>query len=430
MISNRFTIPSKLFYYLFDTGSHNLYNSVSIVKMLILSIIYGFLGYYALLKRKMEIAETSFNNDKIHLIVKCLTCIPLVICLFELNNSYSYDPLMSIFLLILLIIYYYVYDFILRRKVRNKILSIGAFIFVIAVVIVFCLINNAIAININNKYTNKDIEGMYIIPINYRYVTSDSLKFETTYRDDKEYINMISKYLYSNKYDDDSNYSVIVNLKIDGKDFKKNISLNKVDYDKIVDMTINDQKFIKEYQNINYDNIYNISFNNRNINRKYLGELIDLVKESINQVDLSSYNEDDSNERVTLYLYEDHRVVLYNIPLSINKELSSYVIKLSNEAFYHNIDKNKFDRIYISSYEDMEDFNYVVSSATDELLDFVKKDYKNDFDVTKEYLLLFLNNDSYYTNNVEEIYEIVKKKREEIKDTLEYLEMFGVDKND
>lgn len=425
-ITNHFTMPSKLFFYLFDTNHNNLYNNISIIKMLISSIIFGGLGYYALLKRKTEIAETSFNNDKIHLLVKCLTCIPFVIYLFEIVDNYQFDKLMSVFLLILLVIYYYVYDFILRRKVKNKSLSIGSFILTIVLVIIFCTINNNIEIGNHKTYTNKDIEGMYVIPINYRYVYADSPKFETTYRNDKEYINLISKYLYNNQNNNNGNYNIIVNLKVDGKYFRKNISVGKEDYQEIVDMTINDEKFIQEYRDINYDNIYNIKFKNRNIDRNDLSELIDLVKTSINKIDLNTYDEDRGSDEITLYLYENHRINLYHIPISINDDIVSYVIEISNRAFYKHIDKNKFDRIYISSIEDREDFNYVVSAATNELLEFVKKDYKNDFDANKEYLLLYLNNDSYYTNDIDQVYEIINKKREEIKGTFEYRNMFKV----
>ena len=53
----------------YSNGSEKLYNTTSIIKTFILSLIYIVIGYFLFIKRKMEVSETSFKNTIVHNIV-------------------------------------------------------------------------------------------------------------------------------------------------------------------------------------------------------------------------------------------------------------------------------------------------------------------------------------------------------------------------
>jgi len=86
----------------------SIINSVSIIKMIVLSIVYIILGYILFVKRKMEISETSFKNIHVHNIVKSLTLIPVVAFSYLLCKEAGLFEML--FVIIVILIYYFVYD--------------------------------------------------------------------------------------------------------------------------------------------------------------------------------------------------------------------------------------------------------------------------------------------------------------------------------
>lgn len=95
--------------------SSTMYNSISLVKMLILSFVYGTVGYFIFKKRKMENNETSFKNAFAHYLVKGITLFPVCFVTYAIIRSTNgIGWLISI---VGIIIYSIIYDLITRKEI-------------------------------------------------------------------------------------------------------------------------------------------------------------------------------------------------------------------------------------------------------------------------------------------------------------------------
>ena len=118
---NSYTSPFGFMYDLLF-GDSTFINTISIIKMVILSIIYIVLGYFLFIRRKMEVSETSFKNIHIHNIVKSLTLVPIVAFCYIICR---YESLISLlFVFIIMLIYCFVYDLITKKSISNIKLSL------------------------------------------------------------------------------------------------------------------------------------------------------------------------------------------------------------------------------------------------------------------------------------------------------------------
>ena len=117
-----YTLPYELIKdNLFGIESDNRVNT-SIIKMIILSIIYIIVGTVLFSNKRFEIVGTSFRSEKIHILVRTLTTIPIVCLAYVvLKNSSisSYDIFSIVLLLVLIFTYLIIYDLITRKKVTN-----------------------------------------------------------------------------------------------------------------------------------------------------------------------------------------------------------------------------------------------------------------------------------------------------------------------
>ena len=125
----------------------NLYNSTSIIKMIVLSIVYSVIGTILFEKRKFENLGESFKDIRVHEIVKALTIFPM----FALINKLQLlESDMEVILLVyaVLIAYFIIYDVITSKKIKFK----NTLVSIIAVFVVL----NVITLNIDKSIKNRE----------------------------------------------------------------------------------------------------------------------------------------------------------------------------------------------------------------------------------------------------------------------------------
>jgi ABC-type transport system involved in multi-copper enzyme maturation permease subunit len=88
-------------------GKVPFYCLASIIKMIVISVGYTFIGIYLFTKKKLEVNETSFKNFHVHTIVKCLTMIPLGLVFYDVCTN-SIDVLGTLLCIALLLAYYFI----------------------------------------------------------------------------------------------------------------------------------------------------------------------------------------------------------------------------------------------------------------------------------------------------------------------------------
>ncbi len=343
--NKEYTLPFDLIWNT-DLSFSNTRNA----KMLVLGIVYFCLGLYLFQKRKMENAEESFSKVKVHLFVKALTVFPLLV----LVNLASESP--NKFLILLIIIYYFVYDYIVRRKVKFKYSILG--------LIITLAVSQGIIVGIENYY-----------PINTSYrdnmeiaredVDEVSLNFDDNsyylreqpendyYMNNKELIDLIfdaseRSYEFREEIKSidvidsvNSMTSLYGNFKCkDGRILRFYAEILEEDEEKFLDILAQDENFMKSIKD-KYMEKSVITFNGHVM--LDIGEKIELEgKNAINNMTLKEYytlySKESLNGYYPLYFnyYKNHNLVSLYVPINISNEVLKTIADNENEFIDQN----------------------------------------------------------------------------------------------
>lgn len=458
-VTPRITIDNPQYYtapnYIFGmiTGAEYKYTTESVVKMLVLSIIYTAIGLLLFKRKKLEMAGESYEKETTHLIVKMLTFVPFMFVYCSLNNSDKAS--VFLFFVAILAVYYFLFDLITNKKIKFKI-SIPAFI--VSWVLVFAIYegivpkfgrNNIDIIKVN------DVQSVYIESINYTsysrcafgLLVEDEELIELilteagrSYAESSSYIRTPDSEVTTITFEESSkeekyvyrgfNTNLVIKLE-NGKTYEYSIYLDSGIYEEILEklggvkVTKNFDEYIplcggmyfskqdenkiieianKEFNNLTYRDLYNIY---DNIYAEY------------------SFN---------LCTYENHELVRTNFTYKGFEELYKFMTEKSNENTVNVLSKIK--HFYINDNDDIIEIierknpgifgenpyaytenDYInqmkydiVYIANEEIEDFIKKDSNNDFDITKDYVVICSNYPTYYyTNDIDGFYYALAK---------------------
>ena len=215
--NNNYTTPYALLYGNV-VSNDNIINFISIIKMIVLSIVYILLGYFLFLKRKMEVSETSFKNIHTHNIIKSLTLVPIMALAYEIFKTESL--VFILFILIILLIYYFIYDLITRKNITHIKLSLLYFVItIISLTSIYGIIDNYDKDNKVLKYTDFKEASINL----FGYTTNDSDKL---YIKDKEVINLVIKEMLSEREDNYTKYLTVFLKTKDNKQYKNYLYLS------------------------------------------------------------------------------------------------------------------------------------------------------------------------------------------------------------
>lgn len=429
--SDEYTLPSNVIL----GNMSSLYSTVSNTKMLVLGIIYLILGLYLFQKRKMENAEESFGNNKSHLFVKALTVFPMIVIL----NLLELDKGMNIFVLSLIVIYYFVYDFLIKRKIKF-------WVSVIALILTLG-ISQLIVSGIQNIKIENDIdiqkENIEAIEIDwdYQFFTGSRKVSKELLIDNKEIIDTIynaakegaeteKKYIDSSEVNTEYVPMRVLFLDIilkDGKRYNAIVSVKEEDFEKIVELLEKDKEYV---ENIKADLItYGVfSYDRKAITEKN-DELNKLLEESIKEItlkDISNMNYNfDYVMSFTKVIYKDHNIFQRQIPLNINKDILQIVGENQNKStkeLWKNIKENSYmkNSFYLEAgslgynTEEFEDFDGQFIYSANTIRNFLDNNIDEKYDSKqKTYILRVYSPDIkdtiyFFTNKVNEINEIIK----------------------
>lgn len=440
-----YTMPYQVFHTaLFNYYSEfDWYSTTNILKMLVLEIIYFIVGMKLFQNRKMENNEQSFFNEKIHILVKALTMLPV----FILLNIIKAEIEVNIFIVALVITYYFVYDFIVKRKIKFR-KSLIYLVITLIILQITCVAEEKIRDAIPEKIiTSSDIAEIKFNQYNYG-LYNDNNEYHD-YIENKEIISLlvdaVSKYdnlkngvsMYGKTVDSEDADGTI--LDEDGKAIDEGCFLNttfklksgKLLYGNLI-ISKADMKKINELikQDENYKNILKdkLITNNKEliIAETYIlkdeekNQVINEIEQTINNYSFDELSNISSTDGACInkYYYKNHKLNVISIKDSISPKILEIVSKYTNKecnSIISNRDKNWYPnfsvipkstgkRIYINNFDN-------------EFIEFIKKDKDEKFDTSKPYYVITSNTMGkgiyYYTNNIEEIDKLIEVEMEE-----------------
>ena len=368
---SNYTVPYLLISKILNNNKLN-YN-VSIVKTFVLSLIYIFVGLLLFDRKKFEIVETSFKNEKIHLFVKSLTVIPFLALgyLVFKESGFSFEYMMYYILLLAIIItYLIIYDLITRKRVLNVFKSLLYTLFSLVFVILLGMTSSLD----NNKYL--DVDNIKEITLS----DSNKLKKSGSTRD-RELI----KYIFDNC----KNYDVYEENTI-------SVSTRDGSFTYYFDFTFDNSEYTYIVDKLNKDDYYKKSIDNSkpyvildNLNNRVLRDS-KLVNDIIMDYDLGYYdNGGNLLYGVDLYFYDNYSVNNLEVVV-LDEELRHDLINYYNKETMEYLKSNNMYiyRVVVRDFDSGEDY-YLSGNNIQKLINVViDKDLELDFD--KSYVCIRL----------------------------------------
>ncbi len=402
--SYNYTIPSNfIFNTLFNGNTNfNVYNTISIIKTFILSLIYIVIGYFLFLRRKMEVSETSFKNIMVHNIVKCLSMVPILSFVYLILRESYFDIISLLILLVIIIAYYFIYDLITKKGINNLKKNIFTLLFYLPL---FMLVMKGIdfGIEINKNFSVDDIKYLNIEHIGSGQYNS---RISDVYFEDKELLNYLLTHTGYGTNNEDKEEYVGINFKLKDNriySYTFNVSLQEFEY--IVDRISKNKEIQEHINDIDYDNVYSIKLGSLTVNEKYTNELIELCRKHL----ANSIETNENGLNIEMYSYSDHEVREYSINTD-NKIIINKIMEIENKSLKE--DLNKYDAqelsIYILGYNLEREGELV-------LYDYIKDNINESVDANSEYTFIEISNYHrnkfyrYYTNDINKINEIIDK---------------------
>ena len=448
-----FTAPNYIFGMI--TGAEYKYTNESVVKMLVLTIIYTIIGLFIFKRKRLEMAGESYEKEIIHLVVKMLTFIPFMFIYCSLSNSDKSS--VFLFFVAIMAVYYFLFDLITNKKIKMKI-SIPAFI--ISWVLVFAVYegiipkfgrNNIDIIKIN------EVQSVCIESINYTSYSSrcsfglliedeELIKLILTeagrsYPESSSYIRTpaaeLETVVYDNPIEEEKyvyrgfNTNLIIKLE-NGKTFEYSIYIDSGVYKEILE-NLGEAKVTKNFEGFVplCSGIY--------FSRQDEKEIIESINSAFNDLTYNElydiYTNTFAEYNLNLCTYENHELVRNNFTYKGFASLYKFMTKKSNEAtanviseikhFYINDNNDIIELIESKNpgifgenpYEYKEENDYItrlkydaVYVAKEEIDNFIREDLINEFNIDKEYIVISSNYPSYYyTNNLDGFYNALAK---------------------
>jgi hypothetical protein len=332
----------------------SVYNITSIIKMIFLSIVYFVLGLYTFMNRKMEIAESTFKNENIHQLVKCLTLFPLclgAITLFVDNR----EAIILWIMFAIIITIYVVYDLITHRNSGKFFKSVLYFVSLILATLLIFIGAEGISYFEANKIVNEyDIANIGIVPsIQLGQGNNDAdlsiLKYKITNPSIIKLIFDNANKKISNVNELSKQFALRLGLK-NGATYYFNVRLVEEEYNKLLSLLDKDNDYAEFLMEIPYNKVYGIKLGDTYLDKETSNKIVALIKEGykdkkVSDIVNATYMDfnDVSRARYNLinklYVY-DGGIKTYSVSTMINPKLINYVMQMRNNKYIKDI-KNK-----------------------------------------------------------------------------------------
>lgn len=380
-----YTVPFQVLENILTLEDVVTYNSISLGKTVLLSLIYILVGSILFEKKEMEICETSFKSFKIHQVVKYLTFVPFLLIIYRLIDDISIFGLM--FVIVVLLIYSFVYDLITRHSIKKIKSNLISFVLVFVLVEGLCFL--VTSLNNHSKTISYNIDDITSVKVelslfNY-YSEGELITINDVSLRDKLIMGVAN---YTSSQEESYNDIDIV-IEIGGNEFDMTSSLDNDVYDEVLSY-IKNTKTYKKYSL--KEKISNGKF--ITLDKDYI-KLDDKGLDILNNSNLSSSVDDCISVSVYIYVYKNHKLFRYVFESSIDSKFNEYALSLYNSK----AKDISFDGVYgfnITDYQKENDFYYV--NATVDNKNKIKDIMKNDIDLEKDIykITIFKNDKTYY----------------------------------
>ena len=406
--TSTYTIPSNIFFN-FDSN-FKIYNTVSILKTFILSLIYIIIGYFLFLKRKMEVSETSFKSVNVHNIVKCLTMVPILSFVYLIIVDSNIDIISMLILLVIVIAYYFIYDLITKKSITNLKRNIFTLVFYIPL---FMLVMKGIDTYLESKqdFSVDDVKSIKIENVSNGNYDS---RLYNIYFEDKELFNYLLTHTgYGTKSGEEY---IDVNFKLkNNQEFNYLFRVSNEDIDNITSI-ISKNKEVQDYINdIDYDRVYTISLGSLVIDEKYMEELKEVCRKYLpNSIEASS-----DGLNINMYSYTNHDVKKYEITTN-NNIIKDKIMEIENKTLKEDITTYSYDELYFYV------LGYNLEREGERALYEYILDHNSTVNSNKDYTYIEVSNYKtnkyyrYYTNDIDKINEIIDKYKIDDNNSEEY----------
>ncbi len=458
-----YTMPYQPFnsLFTFKTDDFDYFSAKGMSRMAILGIVYYFIGLYLFKNRKMEHNEESFANEKIHILVKALTIFPMIILLNIADGGKEFN----IIALAIIITYYFIYDFLVKRKLKLK-TSLIYLVLTLVVLQGICSTNEKLKESLSMpKLNSENIASVKIQSLYYNDYYGEYMNLNNTklggHIENKELINLILESAYkvyiengvkatekaeviiedgiatdtvvATSYangNETANCRITFKMK-NGKILSTSLYIYLEDLEKIMELLSKEEKFMQNIKNAMIKNGV-LSVNNYMFLKDEEKKLVEKeIETKVNTMNFKELTEDTYYTRKTYiqkYYYDNHKLQGISIPADITDEVLKIASKYMNIACVEKI-KNEIDRTYnYQVYNQGENINGTENETStylyysDDITKFILENENESFDVTKPYLVINMEgwyNLQFYTNKVDEITNIITKAQEYEK-SLEY----------
>ena len=374
----------------------------SIIKMVFLSIIYIIVGMVLFNIKKFEVVGTSFKNEKIHILVRTLTTIPILCFSYVIIKNFSlssYDLFSIVLLLVLIFAYLIIYDLITRKKVTNFFKMAVCLVVVGGLVAFVGTLTNDDEININAK----DIKEISFLDDNGMVIGSTK---------NIEVINNSISLLLDADSLDNYTYRYNIKTKVNGSMYKFTIYTTKDNYDYINNILINDKKFMNGFNKYKNNNVFAIEYFDgyTGIDNNNLSDMI--VNKYKNDKNIFGSNTDDGLFDVSIYIYDNFNVRNIEFNVSGDKNLELGILR-----YYNNNTKKMFNKLdnenSIYSYYIDNHYCSYDNELYKEISKFIIDNIDDDIDINKEYgyISIYSNNGTnvFITNKIDKLNELKSK---------------------
>lgn len=415
--TTNYTLPYNNIHNLF-MNSGGLYNIISLIKMIILSIVSFIVGHILFAKRKMEINETTFRSLKTHNIVKAFTMYPIVLIMFMLIPSANVTIFILICCLLFLTLYFFIYDLITRRNISEVGTSIIHLIIILIILVPVCaIINNHTYVSNNEIYINHEEIDNYKLSFD----SYELSKFDYVEVNDSKSIEMITTALMDrNDYrEDDSLKSRKMIVTINSIEYEFDAVFKTETFNKI-EKQINSTNDIKNTKTLlDTNNNYALALEYENIkvmtsDSKLIEEAKRVIKNNIS-CDISS-----GDPFVYLYNYSNGIISTYEINSCTSDIIREYIdtmIQKENTRLFNEIKNLSYTQAGHKGYTYGIN-NYITENMymyDEEIYNFIKKHPSKNFTFDKGYISISWNignkKYSYHTNDVDEFIELFNKEK-------------------
>lgn len=420
-------------------GINNSYSTTSNVKMIILGIIYFFIGLKLFQKRKFENAGESFGNKKMHLIIKALTVFPMIVIL----NLMELDIGVNILFVCLIVLYYFVYDFIIKKKI-NFLVSVLSLVVTLGIsqLIVFGVQNVGIE---DTKIERDDIQKIAITCEGFYNYYGNSVydnEYEKLNIENQEEIDLIyeclqngteeyNQYIENIDYDNASDYQYdVIYSQVtlnNGKKYNTISYISESYKNKIIDILATDSDYVQSFKNECVKNgVFTLSY-------RVIEKQDELSKYYNSQIDSMSLQEllevDDLEYWINLQkiCYENHKLTSKDYLSKLDSNILQIVADESNKfvkKVYNGFSESTTSiSLYTGNLEEINenilgfDGRFYINQKA--MLNFIQNNVDEKVDASKSLFFVIINyydvnnNEAYetyfFTNKIDEVSEMIEE---------------------